>query len=59
MTGRSDLIDVAADVRAETPKAWLLDDGTRKEWVPKSMAEDNNDGTFAMPEWLAKDKGFL
>lgn len=59
MTGRSDLIDVAAEIKAETEKAWKLFDGTRTEWVPKSQVEDNGDGTFAMPEWLAKDKGFL
>jgi hypothetical protein len=36
-----------------------LYDGTRTEWVPKQFVEDNRDGTFAMPEWLAKDKGFI
>lgn len=53
------LIDVAADVKVETDLAWLLDDGGTEEWVPKSQAEDNGDGTFTMPEWLAKDKGFI
>jgi hypothetical protein len=27
--------------------------------VPKSQVEQNDDGTFTMPEWLAKDKGFI
>jgi len=53
------LIEIAAVIRIETEKAWQLDDGTRKEWVPKSQVEDNEDGTFTMPEWLAKDKGFI
>lgn len=57
--GRKQLIDIAAEVRAETPQAWRLHDGAKTEWVPKSQVEDNRDGTFAMPEWLAKDKGFI
>lgn len=55
----SKLFDLAAQITAETGKAWKLDDGTRQEWVPKSQVEDNGDGTFTMPEWLAKEKGFI
>jgi hypothetical protein len=55
----SDLIEVAAEVRGETERAWRLHDGVRTEWVPKSQVEDNGDGTFSMPEWLARDKGFM
>lgn len=58
-SGRSDLIDVAAEIKGETEKAWRLYDGSVTEWVPKSQVEKNDDGTFAMPEWLAKDKGFI
>jgi hypothetical protein len=54
-----ELFDVAAEVRGETEKAFRLYDGKRTEWVPKSQVEDNNDGTFTMPMWLAKDKGFV
>lgn len=56
---QSDLVDIGARIVAETNEAWRLDDGKRKEWVPKSQVEKNEDGTFAMPEWLAKDKGFI
>jgi hypothetical protein len=56
---KSDLVDIAAEIRGETAKAWRLHDGIKTEWVPKSQVENNNDGTFAMPEWLAKDKGFI
>lgn len=56
---KSELIDIAAQVRGETPKAYRLTDGVKTEWVPKSQVEDNGDGTFTMPEWLAKDKGFV
>lgn len=58
-TGRSDLVDIAAEACGETKAALRLYDGARREWVPKSQVEDNGDGTFAMPEWLAKEKGFL
>ncbi len=56
---KSELFDMAAEIKAETAKAWLLFDGTKEAWVPKSQAEDNLDGTFTMPEWLAKEKGFV
>ena len=56
---KSELIDITAQVRGETEKAFKLFDGTKTEWVPKSQVEKNSDGTFTMPEWLAKDKGFI
>lgn len=56
---RKELIDIAAEVRGETEKAIRLSDGIKTEWLPKSQVEVNGDGTFTMPEWLAKDKGFI
>lgn len=53
------LIDIAAEIRAETNSAYKLFDGAKAEWVPKSQVQDNEDGTFTMPEWLAKEKGFI
>ena len=60
------LVDIAAELRHETDKAYLLFDGSknidgtnRVEWVPKSQVEANGDGTFTMPEWLAEEKGFI
>lgn len=65
------LIDISAELRHETPNAYLLYDGRSeikkgdtqpseiRTWVPKSMVEDNGDKTWTMPEWLAKDKGFI
>ena len=58
-TGKSDIIDIAAEIKAETDKAWKLWDGVRMAWVPKSQVENNEDGTFAMPEWLALDKELI
>jgi hypothetical protein len=60
MSGRdAKLTDIAAEVRGETDLAFRLFDGKTTEWVPKSQVENNGDGTFAMPEWLAKEKGFI
>ncbi len=59
-TGASDIIDVAATLAHETPKAFLVDAGMKEKiWLPKSQVEKNDDGTFAMPEWLAKEKGLI
>lgn len=67
----SKLIDIALIIRHETDGAYLVADGSsevkkgdtspseRRIWVPKSQVEDNGDGTFTMPEWLALDKGFI
>lgn len=53
------LFDLSAEIRGETDKALRLYDGARTEWVPKRYVEDNGDGTFTMPEWLAVEKGFV
>jgi hypothetical protein len=53
------LTDIQAEIRAETDKAFWLHDGKTTAWVPKSQVENNGDGTFTMPEWLAIDKGFV
>ena len=59
-SGASDIIDIAADLKHESEKAFLIDGGDGKPvWVPKSQVERNDDGTFSMPEWLAKDKGLI
>lgn len=56
---RRELVDIDAKVKAETEKAWLLDDGKRTVWVPKSQVENNGDGTFTLPVWLARDKELI
>ncbi len=53
------LIDIAGEKRGETDRGIRLYDGKTTEWVPKSQVEENDDGTFTMPEWLAKEKGFI
>lgn len=58
MSSKDKLFDLTAEKQGETAKAWRLFDGSKTEWVPKSQVEDNGDGTFTMPFWLAKEKGF-
>lgn len=53
------LIDISGELRGETDNAFRIYDGKKTEWCPKSQVEDNKDGTFTMPEWLAKEKGFI
>lgn len=55
----SRLVEIAAEIVHETDKAYLLSDGVRKAWVPKSVTQDNDDGTFTMPERLAQEKEFI
>lgn len=58
-TTMAKLIDIAGEKRGETDRGIRLYDGKTTEWVPKSQVEENDDGTFTMPEWLAKEKGFI
>jgi hypothetical protein len=53
------LVEIAAEIRHETERAYLLFDGTREVWLPKSQVQDNGDGTFTMPEWLAVAKELI
>ncbi|HMO86377.1 MAG TPA: hypothetical protein PKC18_15810 [Lacipirellulaceae bacterium] len=42
--------------------AWLVFDGAREVWLPKSQAELERDGTAwraTMPEWLAREKELI
>jgi hypothetical protein len=57
---KSDLVDVAGEIRGETEKAYSFFDGTRAIWLPKSQVEwDEADKTMTMPEWLAKERKLI
>lgn len=56
---KSELVEISGIIKGETEKAIRLFDGSKTEWLPKSYVEDNKDGTYTMPEWLAKEKGFI
>lgn len=66
------LIDIAAELRHEIDKAYLIYDGRSeikkgdtikselRVWIPKSKVEYNeDDGVFTMPLWMAQEKGFI
>ena len=59
----SDLIDIACELRHETPKAYLVDMGEKEPiWLPKSQCEyykDRNGEIITMPTWLAREKGLI
>jgi hypothetical protein len=59
MSEKAQLVDIAVEVRHETDKAYLLFNGIRQTWVPKALVENNGDGTFAFPVWLAEDREFI
>ncbi len=57
---RKELIDISAEIKIETPKAWMLCDGVTSKWVPRSLVDTDEDRrVFTMPEWLAREKGFI
>jgi hypothetical protein len=56
---RARLTDIACEVRRESERAWLIFDGEREVWLAKSLVENNGDGTFTLPEWLASEKGLI
>jgi len=69
-TSGREVVDISAEKRHEKELAIAIwqgeyektPSGRDKEkwiWLPKSQIEDNGDGTFTMPEWLAKDKGLI
>ena len=59
-SGRSNIVDFAALLVHETDRAMLLDHGADKPvWLPKSLVENNGDGTWAPPEVVLIDKGVL
>lgn len=57
-SGKSNLIEVSCEIRHETEKAYLIFDGTKEVWLPKSQVEVE-DGEVTMPEWLAMEKGLI
>jgi len=55
-----DIREVEGILLYETDKSFLiLVDGEDKVWLPKSLVENNEDGTFSLPEWLAIEKGWV
>jgi hypothetical protein len=53
------LFDFAATLKHETANAFLVNAGEKDCWLPKKLTENNGDGTFTLPEWLAIEKGIV
>jgi hypothetical protein len=58
-----ELFDVTVSIIVETEKAWLVSDGDKEAWIPKSQAEieREKDGSYTLtaPQSLLKEKGFI
>ena len=58
-------VEITARILRETEKALLIEDGVTHQWLPRSKitvrpcpgAADHVE--ILMPEWLARDKGYL
>lgn len=56
----NDLVDIAGEIKGESPLAYRFYDGAVTEWVPKSQVEwDADDKVLTLPYWLALEKGFI
>lgn len=60
------MVEISCIMKAETAKAYqITDDEKLLHWVPKSQVEwhppepGKRVGVMVMPEWLAKEKGFI
>ena len=59
---KSDLVDIAVELRHETAKAYLVHTGEGEMWLPKSQVEYYKERTteiVTMPYWLAREKGLI
>lgn len=59
MSKNDKVVDIEATLKHETDAAYLVNDGETDAWLPKSLTENNGDGTFTIPEWLGIDKGLV
>ena len=50
---------IALDLIRTSEEAYLVTDGKREFWLPKSQATDNEDGTFDIEDWLAYKEGLV
>lgn len=50
------LVDLELQLKMETDKAYLVNDGDKDVWLPKSQVEHSENKVFTMPEWLAIEK---
>lgn len=51
-------VELKLDLIRETREAYLLSDGDKSVWLPRSQVHYDGDA-FYVPEWLAKKEGFV
>ncbi len=64
---KAGVFELEAELVTETERAYRINDGTTRCWLPKSQVDMRDEklkgskrfATFAVPEWLAKDKGLI
>ena len=56
MSKFKEIVDLELELLHETNGAYRVTDGKTTTWLPKSQVQNNGDGTFTMPEWLAIEK---
>lgn len=59
---KSSLVDITVILEHETERAWLVNDGSKKVWIPKSWGELEAKGptwTLTLPEKFASEKGLI
>ena len=61
MSRQDDAVDVECTVIHQTDAGVLLEshDTGRQSWFPLSLVEDNDDGSWAVPERMAQDREFI
>ena len=57
-------IEIAVEIRAQTPKAVLIFDGKNETWIPKLFINDEVEEkgvttSIFIPEWFAEEKGLI
>ena len=63
------MVEIECELHRESPKAYLIHNGDGLAWVPKSQcrwepkdpvpAIGPKPGLMHVPEWIAKEKGFI
>lgn len=56
--GSKQWVQLYAERKRETPKAYLLSNGRIDAWVPKSQIKLLDGNMVSMPDWLACKSGF-
>lgn len=57
MSRDQELFEFSGELRHETDAAFLIFDGAREVWCPKSITEVIQEDMFSVPEWFAIKEG--